>query len=206
MSTMKNVLIIGATNRPERVDRAFLLSGRLKQLIHIPLPDEDSRSAIPQVALRKRLVAPEVDLITLARNTHGFSSADLAEICQRAANNAVRESTEAEQHHACEYMAMAATGSGDGRGDAGVGAHGNQPAEDLITTISREHFEMALVYARRSVCDADIRRFETFAQDVHLSRSFGSTFHFPNGEGENESERRRSPSTAKVQLQDKSPD
>jgi transitional endoplasmic reticulum ATPase len=187
MNTMKNVLIIGATNRPERVDRAFLLSGRLEQLIYIPLPDEDSRLAILQAALGKSPVAPEVDLGTLARNTHGFSGADLVEICQRAANNAIRESIETEQYRACEPRATVATGSGGGRGDAGMGAHGDRPAEDLITTISRAHFETAMVYARRSVCDADVRRYETFAQDVQQSRSFRSALS-PYDEGEDESE------------------
>ena len=46
-----------------------------------------------------------------------------------------------------------------------------------------EHFEEAMKYARRSVSDADIRRYEMFAQNLQQSRSFGSNFKFPEGSG-----------------------
>lgn len=45
----------------------------------------------------------------------------------------------------------------------------------------RDHFEEAMKYARRSVSDQDIRRYEMFAQNLQQSRSFGSTFKFPEG-------------------------
>lgn len=47
----------------------------------------------------------------------------------------------------------------------------------------REHFEEAMKYARRSVSDADIRRYEMFAQNLQQSRSFGSSFKFPESSG-----------------------
>lgn len=80
----KNVFIIGATNRPDQIDPALLRPGRLDQLIYIPLPDEDSRISILGATLKNSPVAPDVDLTFLARATHGFSGADLTEICQRA--------------------------------------------------------------------------------------------------------------------------
>ena len=70
--------------------------GRLDQLIYIPLPDETSRLSILEAALRKSPVAPGVDLKFLAKNTAGFSGADLTEICQRAAKLAIRASIEAD--------------------------------------------------------------------------------------------------------------
>jgi transitional endoplasmic reticulum ATPase len=100
MNTKKNVFIIGATNRPNQIDSALLRPGRLDQLIYIPLPDEPSRLSIFTAALSKS-VAPEVDLAFLA-NTHGFSGADITEICQRAAKLAIRESIDSDIQKARE--------------------------------------------------------------------------------------------------------
>lgn len=96
MNQKKNVFIIGATNRPDQIDPALLRPGRLDQLIYIPLPDEPSRVSILKAALKKSPVSPDVDLAYLAKMTHGFSGADLTEICQRAAKLAIRESIEAD--------------------------------------------------------------------------------------------------------------
>lgn len=102
MNAKKNVFIIGATNRPDQIDSALLRPGRLDQLIYIPLPDEPSRLSILKACLKKSPVAPDVDLGFLAKNTHGFSGADLTEICQRAAKLAIRESIEADIRQARE--------------------------------------------------------------------------------------------------------
>jgi len=96
MNQKKNVFIIGATNRPDQIDPALLRPGRLDQLIYIPLPDENSRVSILQACLKKSPVSPDVDLTFLAKMTHGFSGADLTEICQRSAKLAIRESIEAD--------------------------------------------------------------------------------------------------------------
>merc|ERR1712031_97142 len=82
MGSKKSVFIIGATNRPDIIDSAIMRPGRLDQLIYIPLPDEGSRSNILKACLRKSPIAPDVDLVYLAKTTHGFSGADLTEICQ----------------------------------------------------------------------------------------------------------------------------
>jgi transitional endoplasmic reticulum ATPase len=96
MNSKKNVFIIGATNRPDIIDSAILRPGRLDQLIYIPLPDQDSRVQILKANLRKSPIAKDVDLNYLAKMTHGFSGADLTEICQRACKTAIRESIETE--------------------------------------------------------------------------------------------------------------
>ncbi|KAH8116373.1 AAA ATPase [Phellopilus nigrolimitatus] len=102
MNAKKNVFIIGATNRPDQIDSALLRPGRLDQLIYIPLPDEPGRLSILTAALRKSPVGKSVDLGFLAKNTHGFSGADLTEICQRAAKLAIRESIDADIRRARE--------------------------------------------------------------------------------------------------------
>lgn len=70
--------------------------GRLDQLIYIPLPDDRSREAILKANLRKSPVARDVDLTYIAKVTHGFSGADLTEVCQRACKLAIRQSIESE--------------------------------------------------------------------------------------------------------------
>ncbi|QRV73907.1 AAA family ATPase [Ceratobasidium sp. AG-Ba] len=170
MNAKKNVFIIGATNRPDQIDPALLRPGRLDQLIYIPLPDEPSRISILQAALRKSPVSPKVDLGFLARSTHGFSGADLTEICQRAAKLAIRESIDADIRKARERRDRE---DGDAQMD--------DEEEDPVPEITIEHFEEAMKFARRSVSDQDIRRYEMFAQNLQQSRSFGSSFKFPEG-------------------------
>lgn len=96
MNAKKNVFVIGATNRPDQIDGALLRPGRLDQLIYIPLPDELSRSSILKATLRKSPISRNIDLSYVAKSTHGFSGADLTEICQRACKLAIRESIEKE--------------------------------------------------------------------------------------------------------------
>jgi len=154
MNAKKNVFIIGATNRPDQIDPALLRPGRLDQLIYIPLPDEESRLSILNAALRKSPVAPDVNLSYLANKTHGFSGADLTEICQRAAKLAIRESIEADIRKERERMAAEDNGM----------MEEDEEEEDPVAHITRDHFEEAMKYARRSVSDSDIRRYEMFAQ------------------------------------------
>lgn len=78
------------------IDPAILRPGRLDQLIYIPLPDEKSREAIFKANLRKSPVAPDVEMTYIAKVTHGFSGADITEICQRACKLAIRQSIENE--------------------------------------------------------------------------------------------------------------
>ena len=97
MGSGKTLFIIGATNRPDILDPGIMRPGRLDQLIYIPLPDLKSREAIFKAALRKAPIDPEVDVEVLARSTHGFSGADISEICQSASKLAIREAILAEE-------------------------------------------------------------------------------------------------------------
>ena len=134
MNTKKNVFIIGATNRPDQIDPALLRPGRLDQLIYIPLPDEPSRLSILNAQLKKSPLAPEVDLSFLAKSTHGFSGADLTEICQRAAKLAIRESIDADIRQAREKREREeAAGEGDTKMEEDV-------EEDPVPEITRSAF------------------------------------------------------------------
>jgi transitional endoplasmic reticulum ATPase len=168
MNSKKNVFIIGATNRPDQIDSALLRPGRLDQLIYIPLPDQPSRLSILKATLKKSPISPEVDLNFLAQSTHGFSGADLTEICQRAAKLAIRESIESDIRRQREKKAKEEEAGDDTKMEAE-----EEEEEDPVPVITRDHFEEAMKYARRSVSDQDIRRYEMFAQVcwAHLSRS-----------------------------------
>uniref|UniRef100_A0AAR2KM96 vesicle-fusing ATPase n=1 Tax=Pygocentrus nattereri TaxID=42514 RepID=A0AAR2KM96_PYGNA len=162
MTNKKNVFIIGATNRPDIIDPAILRPGRLDQLIYIPLPDTPSRTAILRANLRKSPVAKDVDLPYLSRITEGFSGADLTEICQRACKLAIREAIEAEIRAERERQS---------RKDPAMVSDDDF---DPVPEIRKDHFEEAMRFARRSVSDNDIRKYEMFAQTLQQSRGFGN--------------------------------
>jgi len=164
----KNVFVIGATNRPDIIDPAILRPGRLDQLIYIPLPDLGSRMAILKAALRKSPVAKDVNLDFLAQHTHGFSGADLTEICQRAVKLAIRESIDIVYQRKREKEENAESMETE-----------VEEEEDPVPEITRAHFEEAMKFARRSVSDNDIRKYEMFAQTLVQSRGIGSNFKFP---------------------------
>lgn len=164
----KNVFVIGATNRPDIIDPAILRPGRLDQLIYIPLPDLGSRMAILKAALRKSPVAKDVNLDFLAQHTHGFSGADLTEICQRAVKLAIRESIDIVYQRRREKEENAESMETE-----------VEEEEDPVPEITRAHFEEAMKFARRSVSDNDIRKYEMFAQTLVQSRGIGNNFKFP---------------------------
>ncbi|CAO3685627.1 unnamed protein product [Umbelopsis ramanniana] len=175
MNAKKNVFVIGATNRPDQIDPALLRPGRLDQLIYIPLPDEVSRLSILTANLRKSPVASDVDLNFLSKNTHGFSGADLAEICQRAAKLAIREDIGKDIEREKERKRRQEAGEDVGMED--------DDESDGVTEIARKHFEEAMSFARRSVSDNDIRRYDQFSQNLQQQRGFGSNFKFPDSAG-----------------------
>ena len=84
------VVVLGATNRPEVLDPALLRPGRFDRQVTIPLPNVFERSAILAVHVKDKKLAPDVDLNAVARGTSGFSGADLANLANEAAINAVR--------------------------------------------------------------------------------------------------------------------
>jgi len=92
--TETGVVMIGATNRPEVLDRALLRAGRFDRQIQIPLPSERGRLEILRIHVRGVPLADEADLKRVAQITPGFSGADLANIVNEAALMAVRAGRE----------------------------------------------------------------------------------------------------------------
>ena len=87
---LRGVLVLGATNRSDLLDPAMLRPGRFDVLVDIPLPEERERRDIFSVHLRGKPTSPKIDAAGLAARTEGFSGADMAGGCQRAAMEALR--------------------------------------------------------------------------------------------------------------------
>nr|WCZ58301.1 cell division control protein 48 [Paratrimastix eleionoma] len=162
----KNLFIIGATNRPDILDPAILRPGRLDQLVYIPMPDEPSRLQILRSALRKTPVNPGVDLTFIARNTKGFSGADLTSICQRAVKSAIRDAISAEVQHKQEMGDQQPAGEDD---------------FDPVPEVTVKHFQEALRGARPSVSKHDLERYEMFKTQLLTQRgSMGQDIQLPD--------------------------
>jgi transitional endoplasmic reticulum ATPase len=92
---LRDVVVLGATNRPELIDPALLRPGRLERLVYVPPPDAPARAAILRSAARNTPLAAGVDLAALAGELAGYSAADCAALIREAALTAMRESLEA---------------------------------------------------------------------------------------------------------------
>ena len=88
--TNSGVIILAATNRADILDKALLRAGRFDRQIHVDLPDLNERKAVFEVHLKPLKLDDTVDPDTLARQTPGFSGADIANVCNEAALIAAR--------------------------------------------------------------------------------------------------------------------
>ena len=146
----KTLFIIGATNRPDILDPGIMRPGRLDQLIYIPLPDRESRISIFKANLRKSPIAVDITLVQLADVTDGFSGADITEICQRAAKNAIRDAITADIER-------------QKRVDEGELTQEEADAlPDPVPEITRAHFEASMGKARRSVTPDIVKQYDDF--------------------------------------------
>jgi len=164
----KNVICIGATNRPDMIDPAVCRPGRLDQLVYIPVPDRSSRVKIFESCLRKSPLNEDVDIERMADETEGFSGADLNEICQRACKLAIREEI--------RQWTDWAQGQADPKNPS-------TPFESKINTIGARHFEESFQFARRSVTDKDVRKYEVFRQKM-LAAASGANDKIGGGSGD----------------------
>ncbi|KAK5779435.1 hypothetical protein RI543_003326 [Arxiozyma heterogenica] len=179
MNAKKNVFVIGATNRPDQIDPAILRPGRLDQLIYVPLPDEPARLSILQAQLRKTPLEPGLDLSAIAKATQGFSGADLSYIVQRAAKFAIKDSIEAQRKKEAEIQVKNEEDVDMTDGE-GVKQEEEESIDepDPVPFITKEHFAEAMKTAKRSVSDAELRRYEAYSQQMKASRGQFSNFNF----------------------------
>ena len=105
LEILTNVVVIGATNRPDIVDPALLRPGRFDRLLYVPPPDRDSRVQILKIHIKKKPLDETVDIEKLGDQTDGYTGADIASLSSAAVMLALREHVskykdpkEAEQH------------------------------------------------------------------------------------------------------------
>ena len=89
-ATNEGVIVLAATNRPDILDKALLRPGRFDRQIVVSAPDVKAREEILEVHARKKLIGDDVDFKTIAKNTSGFSGADLENVLNEAALLAAR--------------------------------------------------------------------------------------------------------------------
>ena len=95
VESLRDVVVIGATNRPDLVDPAMLRPGRLERLVYAPPPDAEARGLILKAAAKGVPLDDDVDLVEVGRRTEGYSAADCAALIREAALTAMRESMSA---------------------------------------------------------------------------------------------------------------
>lgn len=94
-ATNEHVIVLAATNRADVLDRALMRAGRFDRQIHVDLPDLNERKEIFKVHLKPLKLATGVDIEFLAKQTPGFSGADIANVCNESALVAARKNKKA---------------------------------------------------------------------------------------------------------------
>ncbi len=94
LESLRDVVVVGATNRPDLIDPALLRPGRLERLVFVPPPDAGARVQVLRAAA-KDVPVDAVDWTDLGRRTEGYSAADCAALIREAALTAMRESVRA---------------------------------------------------------------------------------------------------------------
>merc|ERR1712137_955269 len=94
MKARSNVIVMAATNRPNSIDPALRRFGRFDREIDLGIPDETGRLEIFHIHTKNMKMEPDVDLESLAKDTHGFVGADIAQLCSEAALSCIREKME----------------------------------------------------------------------------------------------------------------
>lgn len=91
LEKLENVVVIGATNRPDLVDPALLRPGRFDRLVLAPAPDENARLEILKIHTKSMPLGKDVNLKLLAKEIGGYSGSDIAALCREAAMRVLRK-------------------------------------------------------------------------------------------------------------------
>ncbi len=97
LEEMEEVMVIGATNRPDMIDPALIRSGRFDRLVYIGEPELDGRKQIFEIHTEKTPLAPDVSLRELAELTSGYVGSDIESICRESAIEALRDDEKADE-------------------------------------------------------------------------------------------------------------
>ena len=90
LEELRDVVIIGATNRPDMIDQALLRPGRFDKLLYVPVPDLESRKEIFKIHIKDRPLGKDISIDDLVRRTDGYSGADIQAVVDTASMAAIR--------------------------------------------------------------------------------------------------------------------
>ncbi len=90
LEELRDVVIIGATNRPDIIDQALLRPGRFDKLLYVPVPDLESRKEIFKIHIKDRPLGKDISIDELAKRTDGYSGADIEAVVDTASMFAIR--------------------------------------------------------------------------------------------------------------------
>jgi transitional endoplasmic reticulum ATPase len=144
---LSDVLVLGATNRPDIVDRALLRPGRLEKVVYVPTPDRAAREAIFRVHTRGVPIADDVDLEALAAETDDYTGGDIEAV--------VREAS---------MLAMAAFLAAHGEDATYTPATLDELGAEIVVT--RANFEGALQTVKPSVTSEMREFYEAFTEEL----------------------------------------
>ncbi len=97
ISTLENIVVLAATNRPDILDPAVLRPGRFDKLLYTPSPDEESRLKTFKIYTKNMPLTRDVHITELASQTKGYSGADIQVVCNEAGMNALRRNMNAKE-------------------------------------------------------------------------------------------------------------
>ncbi|RMX46508.1 hypothetical protein pdam_00023275 [Pocillopora damicornis] len=97
VETLKDVVMVAATNRPDMIDKALLRPGRIDRIVYVPLPDKNAREEIFKIHLNDTPLGDDVVMGDLAENTEMFSGAEITALCREAALMALQEDIESNE-------------------------------------------------------------------------------------------------------------
>jgi transitional endoplasmic reticulum ATPase len=96
LESMKDVIVLAATNRPELIDRALLRTGRFDRFVYVPAPDKSSREKIFEIYTKNMPLDEDVAIEKLVEMTEYFVGGDVEALCREAGMQALRENMDAE--------------------------------------------------------------------------------------------------------------
>jgi transitional endoplasmic reticulum ATPase len=91
LDTLKDIVVIAATNRPDMIDPALMRPGRIDRMLYLPNPDEEARISILEIHTRDMPLSDDVDMNKLAELMEGYTGADIAATCQAASQLSIHE-------------------------------------------------------------------------------------------------------------------
>jgi len=156
VQSKKGVFIVGATNRPELLDKAICRPGRLDAMVYVPLPDLEGRVGVFKANMKKTPIAEDVNFDVLARQFEGFSGADITEFCNRAMYFALEESIKKTEDLNAQIEQLKKEGK----------EIPPELSEEPVKEVRWEHFVKSAPFARKSVDQIQIRKYAQFAEKM----------------------------------------